>query len=236
MRRFVFTPTACAGIFRSRRWVAVALCLVVLGTAALAADAVPVPKGYSDAMSWYQRAAEAGNPRAQYYLGLIYWRGLHGPKDPKRAADWFEKAARQGHAAAQFSLGLAYQTGTGRAKDLAKAGEWYAPAARAGHIEAAYNLGVLYEGGEGVEKNAAQAAILFERAAKGGLARAQYNLGLLYSKGEGVPLDRVHAWRWLNMARQAGYDPATPALKSLERSMSKAERMKARSQRPKPNT
>lgn len=148
--------------------------------------AVPVPKGYIDAMGWNARAARAGDPRAQYYLGVIHRRGLRGVKNHRLAADWFAKAARKGYGPAQFSLGVAFELGLGRAKDAARAARWYRLAARQGIAEAAFNLGALHERGDGVEGNPAQAAVLYRQAARAGLARAQYNLGLLYGEGQGV--------------------------------------------------
>ncbi len=197
------------------------------GAGLAAENAVPVPKGYIDAMSWYARAARAGDPRAQYYMGVIHWRGLRGEKNHESAADWFEKAARKSHGPAQFSLGLAFELGLGRAKDAARAARWYRPAARQGIAEAAFNLGSLHERGDGVESNPAQAAIFYRQAAQAGLARAQYNLGLLYGEGHGVPRDRVRAWVWLSRANDAGYAGARAPLAALEKVMGADERSRA---------
>ncbi len=64
-----------------------------LCTAAAAAQ-VPVPENYGQAMDWYGHAAEAGNARAQFYLGAMMETGVRGPPDVSAAAGWYEKAAR----------------------------------------------------------------------------------------------------------------------------------------------
>ncbi|MCH8919069.1 MAG: sel1 repeat family protein, partial [Proteobacteria bacterium] len=137
---------------------------------AVAVPTVPVPKGYIDAMSWTDRAARAGDPRAQYHLGVIHWHGLRGEKNPRLAADWFAKSAGKGYGLAQFSLGLAFELGLGRTKDAARAAPWYRLAARQGIAPAAFNLGALHERGDGVARNPAQAAVLYRQAARAGLA------------------------------------------------------------------
>ena len=58
-------------------------------------------------LAW-QAAAEQGDPRAQYGLGVLHWRGLGVAADPTEAARWFAKAARQGYRPALSALaGLA---------------------------------------------------------------------------------------------------------------------------------
>ncbi|MCH9053703.1 MAG: sel1 repeat family protein, partial [Proteobacteria bacterium] len=81
--------------------------------AGLAKADTGAPKTYGDAMRWYKQAARAGNPRAQYYLGLMYERGINVKEDAATAASWFAKAAAQGHAEAQFKLALIHEKGAG---------------------------------------------------------------------------------------------------------------------------
>ena len=67
----------------------------------------------AQAVFWYQRAAAAGNARAQANLGNLYLAGIGVPQDNAVAANWFELAARQGHVVSQFNLGLMYENGIG---------------------------------------------------------------------------------------------------------------------------
>ena len=129
--------------------------------AGLAKADTGAPKTYGDAMRWYKQAARAGNPRAQYYLGLMYERGINVREDAATAASWFAKAAAQGHAEAQFKLALMHEKGSGVAKSAAQAARWYRKAANAGLGAAQYNLGLLYDRGEGVTRDPARARALY---------------------------------------------------------------------------
>ncbi len=78
-----------------------ALGLIIAATGSGSAQ-VETPGTYGDAMRWYQRAAEAGSAKAQFYLGMLHETGTNRPIDATEAARWFAKAARQGHALAQY--------------------------------------------------------------------------------------------------------------------------------------
>jgi len=65
-----------------------------------------VAKDAEQAVSWYRRAAEAGNAAAQFNLGVCYANGDGVAKDAEQAVSWYRRAAEAGHADAQFNLGL----------------------------------------------------------------------------------------------------------------------------------
>jgi TPR repeat protein len=63
-------------------------------------------------------AAEKGELKSLYFLGLIYSEGGKGiSQDKSEAASWFHKAAEQGNADAQYRLGVAYADGEAVPKD-----------------------------------------------------------------------------------------------------------------------
>ena len=51
-----------------------------------------VPQDYTEAIKWYRRAAEQGNDRAQYNLGLMYDVGYGVPQDFIQAHMWYDIA------------------------------------------------------------------------------------------------------------------------------------------------
>ena len=57
------------------------------------------------------KAAEKGDVKAQYNLGVLYHTGKGVDKDYAQAALWYRKAAEQGNGKAQFYLGNLYQSG-----------------------------------------------------------------------------------------------------------------------------
>jgi hypothetical protein len=77
-----------------------------------------------------KRAAEAGDAKAQFYLGVVFHYGQDQPPDLPRALSWYEKAATQGNATAQAALGLLYGNGgRGIRSDVVRAYAWASLAA-----------------------------------------------------------------------------------------------------------
>ena len=60
---------------------------------------------YVQAERLYRSLAEQGDPKAQYFLGVMYANGQGVPQDYKKAMTWIGKAAVQGDAEAQRDLG-----------------------------------------------------------------------------------------------------------------------------------
>jgi TPR repeat protein len=56
------------------------------------------------AQSWYFRAAEKGEPEAEYQVGMMHIKGKGVAKNPFTARGWLEKAAARGHEAARLEL------------------------------------------------------------------------------------------------------------------------------------
>ncbi len=73
---------------------------------------VGVPRDIQKAISWYEKAAQGGQPNAPINLGLIYSQGLDGVgKDPEKAAQWFAMAARNGSPWGNVHLAEVYASG-----------------------------------------------------------------------------------------------------------------------------
>ena len=138
-------------------------------------------KDYANALNWYQRAANQGDSRAQYMIGLMYRNGYGLTKDFTKAKEWFLKAANQGHIEALFALGCTYND----EKDYANAQIWYQKAADKGHSSALTNLAALYAQGHGVPQDYNKAVELYQKAADKGNKYAQNNLASIYFFGTG---------------------------------------------------
>ena len=67
--------------------------------------------------------------RAQYEIGLLYFKNEDIPRNLDRSAKWMLRAANNGHVEAQFMIGQFYKTGAGVPKDVGKAVEWLTSAA-----------------------------------------------------------------------------------------------------------
>ena len=94
---------------------------------------------WADDVSDFQetlQAAEQGNAKAQYNLGVMYDKGLGVRQDYAQAVQWYRRAAEQGHAQAQVLLGVMYENGQGVRQDYAQAAQWYRRAKEQGAAEA----------------------------------------------------------------------------------------------------
>ena len=118
-------------------------------------------------------AAEEGDAKAQYEIGVAYLRGEGTVPDLGLAYKWVEKSAMQGYAEAQFELGDMHQGGRGALQSLPLALKWYEQAAHQDHAEAQYRLGYMYRTGQGVTMDKSKAYVWFAIAAAQGHDRAR---------------------------------------------------------------
>ena len=143
------------------------LCRVLLFTGFFACQALAGPledgmvayqeKDYLKAIQVWRPLAQAGDPAAQYRLGVMYAEGRGVAPNDAEAALWFERAAEQGESMAQYNLGASYAGGTGVRKDMAAAAKWFRRAADQGVALAQLNLGLLYANGAGVPQDNVEA-------------------------------------------------------------------------------
>jgi TPR repeat protein len=124
-------------------------------------------------MTWYGRAAQAGNAEAEFVYGEAFANGSGVPQSDSAARDWLLKAARQGHMLAQYSLGLLYASG-GVVADDQQAAYWLEQAAQQGSSQAQSELGLLYAAGRGVDKDLEKAYLWETLAALQGDVNAPY--------------------------------------------------------------
>ena len=54
-----------------------------------------VSQNYTEAMTWYQQAADQGLAEAQHNVGMLYYHGYGVAENQRAAAAWFKRAAVQ---------------------------------------------------------------------------------------------------------------------------------------------
>ena len=129
------------------------LCTLTLSAAAVAplthAELISnVPEGSSYSvmpLAMLQAAAQAGDIKAQFFLGNRFKAGEGVNADLSQAFSWYMKAAQKGAAPAQLNVGQMYARGRGVARDLVQAKIWLQKAAKQGDNRASYNLAFLEE-------------------------------------------------------------------------------------------
>src|SRR5260370_1106534 len=63
-----------------------------------------LPQSFSDAIMWYEKAAEQGFAKAQQNLGALYGNGQGIPKDFLKAYKWLLLAQKSGYWDSQHAL------------------------------------------------------------------------------------------------------------------------------------
>lgn len=160
---------------------------------------------YQQALMEFQRAAEDGDPNAQYNVGLMYLKGEGTTADQTVALRWFRRAARQGQTDAQTFLGALHADGQGVPKDYLRAARWFTRAAEAGHPAAQGFLGQLYADGLGVPQDRVQAYLWWSLAEANGYREARAlreRLMATMSPTELARAEHLTQERWPNWARQ----------------------------------
>ena len=183
-----------------------------------------------EGLQWLERAAIAGDPKAQSNIGYLLLEGKQVQPDDEKAAFWLRRASDAGVAAASSMLGDLYRDGRGVPQDSTEAAALYRAALDAGLTVAAYKLQALeaerwmtLSAPEQLDvalylypARAPQVAIpLLERLASGNddipapfRARALALLGDACTRALGVAYDHDRSLRYYWESARLGYAPA----------------------------
>lgn len=98
---------------------------------------------YRKACTSCKRAAELGDPLAQYWFGMLLRDGYFGKAHKNESIKWFKIAAEKGNIQAMFQLGIHYTLGIFVLQNRGQAIKYYKMAARKGHPKAAEYLKII---------------------------------------------------------------------------------------------
>ena len=160
-----------------------------------------------EAVHWFLKAADQGDPAAQTDLGYMYSLGLGVRQSPEQAFRWFQRAALENYAPAQNDVATLLAAGVGTRQDRSEAINWWTRAAKNGFAPAQVNLAInLLRHGDLAEKE--QGVHWLKQAAKKKDARGEFWLGILYYTGKGVTQNSKLAAEWYRRAAERGYSRA----------------------------
>ena len=160
-----------------------------------------IEEGISNAISYYEMAANQGNVNAQIGLYEIFYAGEYVEENDKEAFKWIKMAAQQGNAEAECSIAHAYEFGTGVEADYEEAVKWYEKAAEQGCKEAIRELGFAYRTGDlHLCPSDEKSFYYYMEAAKQGDAFSQTRIADFYMEGEGVRKNQKEAEKWYRKA------------------------------------
>jgi TPR repeat protein len=155
--------------------------------------------------AWYERAANKGNPRALYELGVSFEKvdGKSKMQDLSKAIDYFQRAYEIGSTDATYKLAIMCLNGYGVPQDLKKAFTLLNEASDMGNKEAYKTLNNGTNGNEQDKHEAIKE--MLEISAESGHVLSQYKLGILALDTNSLYYDIKNATKWLKMASTGGF-------------------------------
>ena len=175
-------------------------------------EAYYLEKDYSEALKWYEKAAELNDSVAQFYLGYMYYKGKGVTQDYGKALEWCQKAATQDDDEAQCLLGDIYYNGEGVNQDYKEAAKWYEKAASKDNRVAQFYLGEMYFNGKGLERDYKKAFKFCKNTED--YVDSLYKLGYMYEHGEGTEQDYDKAFDMYSKAAELGDEESIEWLKN----------------------
>lgn len=169
----------------------------------------------SDSTRELSSAADQGDAKAAYAVGMRYTQGLGESQNYAVGLDYFKTAAELGMKEAQYMLGMGYYLGRGTAVDYSAARRWLGAAAAQGEVGAMRSLGEIYYNGYGTPRAPILGIYWSLRAAEQGDAQAQYLTGVAYLTGLGSNKSQIEGVEWLSRASQNGDKRADTLLETL---------------------
>lgn len=154
-----------------------------------------------------ERAAQLGDARAQWLLGMGYRYGLGGfPVDWALAVRWFKASSADGFARAQAFLGSMYALGESVEANQHEATRLYRLAVAQGDALAQAVLGQsYYYGTDATPQDEREAVRLYRLAVAQGNPLGQANLGVAYDEAKGgLVRDEREALRLFRLAADQG--------------------------------
>lgn len=166
----------------------------------------------SQAVFWFERAANQGHLESQLNLGEMYLNGTILEKDSTRAAHFLLMATQNQYGISRSAKSIQqaqkqhavdevdhYVKGMAAydKQDYTTAIMYWLPLTRSGHADSQYMLGRMYLHQTGERRNPLKAEYWFKRAAELGHQQAQLELGLMYFNGEDIEKNLKLASTWL---------------------------------------
>ena len=167
-----------------------------------------------------KRAAERGNARAQFDLGLMYANGNGVAKNEELALMWFTRASENNFAKVLTVKKVlntrVHAPKVVNTKRTSQKFSFAKKAAKRGNVRAQFDLAMMYRNGEGVSKDELLAFNYFHKAARNDSVEAKFQMGVNFKEGRGVRKQIQLAKYWFKLAAKAGHSTAMAHLASLE--------------------
>jgi TPR repeat protein/tRNA A-37 threonylcarbamoyl transferase component Bud32 len=156
----------------------------------------------AEALTLFQRAADAGDPRGMVEVGEASQLGRGTAINFAEATRWYRKAADAGNGDGMALLGDMYDGAHGLPRNVDEALRWYRRAVDAHSGLGMNNLGLAYETAAGVPLDYGEAMSWYRKSADAGCPTGMANLGSMYANAHGVTRDDAEALLWFRRAAE----------------------------------
>jgi len=171
-------------------------------------DRSQVPGHDAEAVTWYRKAADAGDMASLLRLGQLLHLGKGVPQNELDATAKIRQAAEADYQPAWSVLADRFENGLGVRRSDKEAYFWWRRAAERGEIPAQAKVGDMYLRGKGIDKDDTESVRWFRGAAEKGNKDGQYGLGMAYLRGKGVERSDSLGYLWLKKAADQGHAEA----------------------------
>lgn len=159
----------------------------------------------SEALKYFEKAAQLGNKDAVFNMAIMYDKGLGIREDKLLAAKWYKVGVENGDPMCMANLGYILECGPTEMRNEKSAFELYLKAAENGYVDSWNNVGLCYKRGIGVSTSFEKAKEAYIKATHGeDPAKSFYNLFLLYTDGIAGEYDEKEASAYLLKAANLG--------------------------------
>jgi len=165
-------------------------------------------KKIKKALYFYTKSAIAGNDKAIFILGKIYYNGKYIKQNLEKSLYYFEKISAYGDKKAKYNSAIIYANKKYKKHNYKKAYNLFLELAQEGYAKAQNNIGIfLLYGIGGIDKDYKMAVKWFEQAYfKHHYQPASCNLAIMFANGYGVFPNFGRARK----LAQKGYDKKMP--------------------------
>lgn len=163
-----------------------------------------IQQDINSSIPWLRKAAEQGDAKGNFYLGVCYEYGAGVPKDEEKALEYYYTAANAGQAQAQCEVAMAYLLGKNGLNVNYPEAYKYVNAAIEQEEPRAYKImGDIYYYGLGTTEDNDKAAEWYKKASDAGNIAASTQLAEMYIHGVGVPKNESKAYQLYKTAADA---------------------------------
>jgi TPR repeat protein len=169
-------------------------------------EGVIVPRNFSIAREWYEKAAKAGLAEGIFNVGVCWETGMGSAADITKAVEFYKRAADMNLPQALFKMSVLHDSGVGVTQDQAAAIDYLRRAAEAKYPDAAAIWGLIcLNGSIGEPRDGAKGLSMLNVAAEAGNVEAMKNIAVVYKDGIEVKASAFDAMKWYLIAEKCGY-------------------------------